>query len=72
MQEIKTKMLTVLKTDQAKEWLFAVFLLVACALISRFFIKDRVNPEHYKTISFAFWGICILIFMPIFKFFFKK
>lgn len=68
---IKDKIINLIKRDKTKEWLFAIIILVSCALISRFFIKDKVAPENYQAISFAFWGICVFILMPIFKYFLK-
>lgn len=68
---MKEKIVDFVKRDKTKEWFFAIVILVSCALISRFFIKDNVAPENYQAISFAFWGVCMFILMPIFKYFLK-
>lgn len=68
---IKDKIVNFVQKNQTKEWLFAIVILVFCALISRFFIKDKVALEDYQAISFAFWGVCTCVLMPIFKYFLR-
>lgn len=53
--------------DKQKEWIYALTVLVVCALISRFLLKDRVHPDHYAPVSFGLLALTQLITYPLFR-----
>lgn len=61
------------RKNKITEWVIIILLMIFCGLFSRFYLKELVSDENYKTASFGLLVICFLIFYPLLcKIFIKK